>query len=97
MSSGRLTRLATLSGVSAMLMAGLDGIETGADPGEPIDKDLFELPADELAALKQAPGNLEDALNALEDDHEYLLKAVCSRRTCWRGTSPHTRERRLTR
>ena len=59
---------------SAMLMAGLDGIETGADPGEPIDKDLFDLPADELAALPQVPGSLEEALNALEDDHEYLLK-----------------------
>ncbi len=59
---------------SAMLMAGLDGIETGADPGVPIDKDLYDLPPDELAALSQVPGSLEEALNALEEDHDYLLK-----------------------
>lgn len=59
---------------SAMLMAGLDGIETGADPGEPLDVDLYELSAEEIAELPQVPGSLEEALNALEDDHDFLLK-----------------------
>jgi glutamine synthetase len=59
---------------SAMLMAGLDGIENKLDPGQPIDIDLFSMPADELAKLKQVPGSLEEALNALEADHEFLLK-----------------------
>jgi glutamine synthetase len=59
---------------SAMLMAGLDGIDKKTDPGDPVDADLFSLPAEELAKLKQVPGSLEEALNALEADHEFLLK-----------------------
>ena len=59
---------------SAMLMAGLDGIENGYDPGEPLQQDLFELSAEETSAFPQVPGSLEEALAALEEDHEYLLK-----------------------
>ena len=59
---------------SAMLMAGLDGIENKIDPGEPMDKDLYELPPEELANIPQMPGTLEDAMDALEADHEFLLK-----------------------
>ena len=59
---------------SAMLMAGLDGIEKGYDPGKPLQQDLFELSAEETGALPQVPGSLEEALQALEDDHEFLLK-----------------------
>ena len=59
---------------SAMLMAGLDGIENGYEPGEPLQQDLFELSAEETAAFPQVPGSLEEALKALEDDHEFLLK-----------------------
>ena len=59
---------------SAMLMAGLDGIENGYDPGEPLEHDLFELSAEELSKLPQVPSSLEEALNALEADHEFLLK-----------------------
>jgi glutamine synthetase len=59
---------------SAMLMAGLDGIQNRIDPGMPVDADLFELPADELAKIAHVPGSLEEALDALEDDHEFLLK-----------------------
>ena len=58
----------------AMLMAGLDGIENGYDPGDPLDGDLFDLPEEEQAKFKQVPGTIEGALNALEEDHEYLLK-----------------------
>ena len=58
----------------AMLMAGLDGIENGYDPGEPLENDLFELSDTEQAKFKQVPGNIEGALNALEADHDFLLK-----------------------
>ncbi|HWH55196.1 MAG TPA: type I glutamate--ammonia ligase, partial [Gaiellaceae bacterium] len=55
---------------SAMLMAGLDGIEKGLDAGEPADWDLFE----EDRGVAQVPGSLSEALDALEVDHEFLLK-----------------------
>jgi glutamine synthetase len=59
---------------SAMLMAGLDGIDKKMDPGAPIEKDLYELPAEELAKIRQVPGSLEESLKALENDHDFLLK-----------------------
>ncbi len=59
---------------AGMLMAGLDGIENKIDPGEPLDKDLYELPPEELASVPQMPGSLDEALDALEADHEFLLK-----------------------
>jgi glutamine synthetase len=58
----------------AMLMAGLDGIERGLDPGEPIDQNLYELPPDQLADIPTVPTSLDDALDALEADHEFLTK-----------------------
>ena len=58
----------------AMLMAGLDGIENGYDPGDPLESDLFELSAEEQKTLKQVPGSIESALDALEEDHDFLLK-----------------------
>jgi glutamine synthetase len=54
-----------------MLMAGIDGIEKGLDPGEPADFDLFE---DQRADIAQVPGSLGEALDALEHDHEFLLR-----------------------
>jgi glutamine synthetase len=59
---------------AAMLMAGLDGIQNRIDPGHPIDEDLFELPEEALAQIKHVPGSLDEALDALEADHEFLLK-----------------------
>jgi len=59
---------------AAMLMAGLDGIENRTDPGEPLDKDIYELPAEELAKVPQMPGALDVALDNLEKDHAFLLK-----------------------
>jgi glutamine synthetase len=56
---------------AAMLMAGLDGIEKGLDPGEPADYDLFE---EERGEIAQVPGSLAEALDALERDHEFLTK-----------------------
>lgn len=59
---------------SAMLMAGLDGIEKKINPGDPLDKDIYSLGPEELAGIPSVPGSLEDALKALQDDHEFLLK-----------------------
>ncbi len=59
---------------AAMLMAGLDGIENKIDPGESLDKDLYDLPPEELAKVPQIAGSLDEALDCLEKDHEFLLK-----------------------
>ena len=59
---------------SAILMAGIDGVLNKIDPGDPKDVDLYELPAAEKALIKQVPSSLDAVLNALEADHEFLLK-----------------------
>ncbi len=59
---------------SAMVMAGIDGIKNKVEPPEPLDKDLYELPPDEAKAVPQVPGSLEQVLDTLEADHEYLLE-----------------------
>ena len=59
---------------SAMLMAGLDGIQNKLDPGQPLDKDIYELGPEELKDVPSVPGSLDAALNALENDHEFMLK-----------------------
>ena len=58
---------------AALLMAGLDGVQNQIDPGEPMDKDLYDLPPEEAAKIKQVPGSLSAVLAALEQDHEFLL------------------------
>jgi glutamine synthetase len=57
-----------------MLMAGLDGVQNKIDPGDPLDKNLYDLPAEEAKQIKKVPGTLEGALAALEADHDYLLR-----------------------
>jgi glutamine synthetase len=52
-----------------MPMAGLDGIQNRINPGDPIDKNLYDLPPEERAKVPSAPGSLEEALDALEADH----------------------------
>jgi glutamine synthetase len=59
---------------SALLMAGLDGVRNKTEPPEPMDKDLYELPPEQLASVPQVPGSLDQALDALEGDHDYLLE-----------------------
>ena len=59
---------------SALLMAGLDGIQNAITPMGPLDKDLYDLPPEEHAKIPSTPGSLEAALDALEADHEFLLK-----------------------
>jgi len=58
---------------AAMLMAGLDGIKNRIEPHAPVDKDLYELPAEEAKNIPQVPGSLDEVLRALEADHDYLL------------------------
>ena len=59
---------------SALLLAGLDGIQNRIHPGDPLDRDLYDLEPEELADIESTPASLGDALDALEEDHEYLLK-----------------------
>jgi glutamine synthetase len=59
---------------AAMMMAGLDGIQSRLDPGQPLDEDVYELPEEQLAGIATVPGSLEEAIDALEEDHEFLLK-----------------------
>ena len=58
---------------SALLMAGLDGIKNKIHPGEAADKDLYDLPPEELAGIPTVCGSLREAMGALEADHEFLL------------------------
>jgi glutamine synthetase len=59
---------------AAMLMAVIDGIQNKFSPGQPLDKDIYDLPPEELAAVPKTPGSLDQALDALEKDHEFLLR-----------------------
>jgi glutamine synthetase len=59
---------------SAILMAVLDGIENKIAPGDPLDKNIYDLPPEELAEIESAPGSLDESLAALAEDHEFLLK-----------------------
>jgi len=59
---------------TAILMAAIDGIQNRIDPGEPLDRDIYEMTAEELAGYRKTPGSLEEALQALEADHAFLTK-----------------------
>ncbi len=59
---------------SAMLMAGLDGVVNKIEPGEPLDKDIYDLSPEEMKSVPSMPASLEEALDCLEDDHAFLLK-----------------------
>ena len=59
---------------SAMLMAGLDGVKNKIDPGQPLDKDIFELDAAEAASIPSMPGSLDEALAELSKDHKFLTE-----------------------
>jgi glutamine synthetase len=59
---------------AAQMMAGLDGIENKIDPGEPLDKDIYGMSPEELKDIPNVAGSLSEALDALEADHDWLLK-----------------------
>jgi glutamine synthetase len=52
----------------------LDGVQNRIDPGEPLEKDIYDLSPEELKDVPTLPGTLDDALRALENDHDFLLK-----------------------
>jgi glutamine synthetase len=60
--------------MSGILMAAVDGILNKMDPGEPLDKDIYDLPPEELARVPHTPGSLREALQSLQKDHAFLLK-----------------------
>jgi len=59
---------------AAMMMAGIDGIQNKIEPGEPLDKDIYDLSPEELGKVPSMPSSLDEALTALEEDHQFLLK-----------------------
>jgi len=59
---------------SAILLAAIDGIQNKLHPGEPLDRDIYDLPAEEFKKVPRTPGSLEEALLALEADHDFLLR-----------------------
>jgi glutamine synthetase len=59
---------------SAVLMAAIDGIQNRIDPGPPLDRDIYEMTPEELRGTPKTPGQLQEALDALEKDHEFLLR-----------------------
>ncbi|PQO39773.1 type I glutamate--ammonia ligase [Bremerella cremea] len=59
---------------AAITMAAIDGIQNKIDPGQPLDKDIYDLPAEEAAAVPKTPGSLDEALDCLAADHEFLLR-----------------------
>jgi len=59
---------------SALMLAGLDGVMNKIDPGEPLDKDIYDLEPEELKNVPSTPGSLDEALRALERDHDFLLR-----------------------
>jgi len=59
---------------AAILLAAIDGIQNKLNPGPPLDRDIYDLPPEELAKVPKAPGSLDEALSALERDHDFLLR-----------------------
>src|SRR5205823_4791449 len=59
---------------AALLLAGLDGIQSRIDPGDPLDKNLYDLPPEELANVPSVPDSLSGAIAALENDHDFMIK-----------------------
>src|ERR1017187_10044170 len=59
---------------AAMLMAGLDGVLNKLNPGEPLDKDIYDLSPEEMKSVPSMPGSLGEALSCLEDDHGFLMR-----------------------
>ena len=59
---------------AAIMMAAIDGIQNKISPGDPLDKDIYDLPPEEASSIAKTPGSLDEALEALHADHEFLLR-----------------------
>ena len=77
-------------------MAGLDGVQNRIDPGEPLDKDIYDLPPEELKNVPSLPGSLDESLNELENDHEFLLKGDVFTTTMIEKWIAYKREKEIT-
>jgi glutamine synthetase len=80
---------------AAQLMAGLDGIQNRIDPGSPLDKDLYDLEPEEAAGIRSTPGSLGEVLDALEQDHDWLLRGDVFTRDVIETWVKYKREREL--
>lgn len=80
---------------AAMMMAGLDGVQNRIDPGDPLDKDIYALSPEELKEVPHMPGSLDDALSALERDHEFLLRGDVFTRDIIKTWIDYKREREV--
>lgn len=80
---------------AAMMMAGLDGIQNRIDPGDPLDKDIYALSPEELQGVPKCPGSLDEALEALEKDHEFLLRGDVFTRDVIQTWIDYKREREV--
>jgi glutamine synthetase len=80
---------------AAILMAALDGIENKVDPGQPLDKDIYDMPPEELKDVPRTPRSLEQALSALESDHEFLLRGDVFTRDVVRHWIAYKREQEV--
>ncbi|HRI67056.1 MAG TPA: type I glutamate--ammonia ligase [Polyangium sp.] len=80
---------------AAMMMAGLDGIQNRIDPGDPLDKDIYALSPEELQTVPKCPGSLDEALAALEADHEFLLRGDVFTRDVIQTWIDYKREREV--
>lgn len=81
--------------LSAILMAGLDGMLREIVPPDPVDKDLYELDHEEAARIKSTPGSLEKAIEALEEDHDYLTRGDVFTEDVIRTWIDYKREREI--
>jgi glutamine synthetase len=80
---------------AAMMLAGLDGVKNRIDPGDPLDKDIYALSPEELKEVPHMPGSLDEALHALEHDHEFLLQGDVFTRDLLQTWIEYKREREL--
>jgi len=80
---------------AAMMMAGLDGVKNRIDPGDPLDKDIYALSPEELKEVPHMPGSLDEALHALERDHEFLLQGDVFTRDLLHTWIDYKREREV--
>jgi glutamine synthetase len=80
---------------AALMMAGLDGVQDRIDPGDPLDKDIYSLSPEELKEVPNVPNSLDEALEALEKDHEFLLKGDVFSRDLLETWIAYKREREL--
>ncbi len=81
---------------AVMLMAVIDGIKNKIKPGEPLDRDIYDMEPEELAKVPKAPGSLEESINNLERDHEFLMQGEVFTRDVIRTWVDYKRARRST-